>query len=293
MWVMPETAWTLAGPERRVEFAELVRPVLEPDPVRNTNILTSVSRLATDDGPPHPEDCYGYWSDDEGRIRAAFIAPHDHVVTLSAAMPAQAAAELPPTWQKSGRVRPAGVFGQVATAERIAAEWAELTGGTYRAVPKRAFRLFSFDEPTPPDPAPRGEARHATLDEIEIAVLWHTGFLADCGFVATGDPAPAVRSGIEARRQLMWTVDAVPVAQAVYTPIIAGTTRIVGVYTPPEHRRNGYAAGLTWAISHQALADGAGRVVLHTDLTNPTANAIYQRLGYRPVQDSTEFELMD
>ena len=290
---MPENSWTLAGPERRLEFAALVRPVLELDPVGNTNILTSVARLPTDERPPHVEDCYGYWTDDDGRIRAAFIAPHDRVVMLSAGMPEQAATELPSIWQKSGRARPAGVFGQVAAAERIAADWAELTGGTYRAVPKRALRLFSFDEPTPPDPAPRGEARHAALEEIEFATLWHAAFLAECGFAATEDLTPAVRSWIEARRLLVWTVDAVPVAQAVYTPIIAGTTRIIGVYTPPEHRRNGYAAGLTWAISHQALADGAERVVLHTDLSNPTSNAIYQRLGYRPVHDSTEFELAD
>jgi RimJ/RimL family protein N-acetyltransferase len=26
-------------------------------------------------------------------------------------------------------------------------------------------------------------------------------------------------------------------------------------------------------------------VVLYTDLANPTSNAVYQRLGYRPVED--------
>jgi RimJ/RimL family protein N-acetyltransferase len=290
---MPENTWTFTGPERRVEFAELVRPVLELDPVRNTNILTSVGRLPTDEQPWHAENCYGYWTDDEGRIRAAFIAPHGYAVMLSADVPARAAAQLPPAWQKSGRARPAGVFGRVPTAERIAADWAKLTGGTYRAVPKRAFRLFSFDEPTPPDPAPRGEARHATADEVELSTGWDKAFCEDCGFFTMEDREPFVRAQIEQRRQLMWTVDAVPVAQAVYTPIMAATTRIVGVYTPPEHRRNGYAAGLTWAITQQALAAGAERVVLHTDLSNPTSNAIYQRLGYRPVHDSTEFELAD
>jgi RimJ/RimL family protein N-acetyltransferase len=291
---MPQSGWTLTGPEGRFEFADLVRPVLELDPVGNTNILTSVARLPTDERPPHTEDCYGYWTDDAGRIRAAFVAPHPYAVTLSARFPAPAAAELPPAWQASGRARPAGVFGGAETAERVAADWAKLTGGRYRALPQRAFRLFSFDEPTPPDPAPRGEARHATPDEAELATVWDVAFCEECGFPASEqDRAPFVRGRIAERRQLMWTVDSVPVAQAVYTPITAGTTRIVGVYTPPERRRNGYAAGLAWAISQQALADGAERVVLHTDLSNPTSNAIYQRLGYRPVQDSTEFELAD
>jgi GNAT superfamily N-acetyltransferase len=290
---MPENTWTLAGPEQRLEFAELVRPVLELDPVGNTNILTTVGRLPTDEDRPHAEDCYGYWTDGEGRIRAAFVAGHRHAITLSADVPERAAAELAPAWQKSGRARPAGVFGRVPTAERIAADWAKLAGGTYRAVPKRAFRLFSFDEPTPPDPAPRGEARRTTLDEAGLATAWDKAFCEECGFLTVEDRAPFVRTAIEQRRQMLWTVDAVPVAQAVHTPIIAGTARIVGVYTPPEHRRNGYAAGLTWAITQQALADGAERVVLHTDLSNPTSNAVYQRLGFRPVHDATEFELVD
>jgi predicted GNAT family acetyltransferase len=30
-------------------------------------------------------------------------------------------------------------------------------------------------------------------------------------------------------------------------------------------------------------------VVLFTDLANPTSNALYQRLGYEPVSDRTEW----
>ena len=288
---MTQSGWTITGPEQRLEFVALVLPVLELDPVGNTNILTNVSHLQAGDRPTHAEDCYGYWADDEGLIRAAFVASHSLSVTLSTGVSAAAAAELPAAWQKSGRARPAGVFGRVELAERVAAEWAELTGGTYRVPPKHAMRLFSFDEPTPPDPAPRGEARHASVDEIELGTAWHTAFIAECGIPSRGDVRSAVMLGIEQRRHLMWTVDAVPVAQAIYTPITAGTARIVGVYTPPERRRNGYAAGLTWAITQQALADGAERVVLHTDLSNPTSNAIYQRLGYRPVHDATDFAL--
>ena len=236
---MPQSGWTLTGPERRFAFAELVRPMLELDPVGNTNILTSLARLSFDDRPPHAEDCYGSWTDDAGQVRAAFVATHAHAITLSAAVCEQAAAELPAAWQQSGRARPVAVFGRVETAERIAADWAKLTGGTYRARPQHAYRLFSFDEPTPPDPAPRGEARHATLDEFDLALLWDTAFAVECGFVGANDRAPYVKTQIEQRRHLMWTVDGVPVAQAVYTPIVACTTRIVGVYTPPEHRRNG------------------------------------------------------
>ncbi len=39
------------------------------------------------------------------------------------------------------------------------------------------------------------------------------------------------------------------------------------------------------AASQAALDAGTGEVVLYTDLANPTSNALYERLGYRPVED--------
>jgi predicted GNAT family acetyltransferase len=57
------------------------------------------------------------------------------------------------------------------------------------------------------------------------------------------------------------------------------------VYTPPEHRQRGYAAGVTAACSQHALDCGAEHVVLFTDLANPTSNGVYRRLGYQPVED--------
>ena len=287
---MPQTGWTLAGPDRSVEFAENVRPLLESSPIRNTVIL---GRLATNSREPRPGDCYGWWTDDAGEVRAALLMNSPHAVVLSAGVPEQAAAALPGAWADSGRDRPTGVFGQIGIAEQVAAGWVALTGGSYRERPKHSMRLFSFDEPTPPDPAPRGSARLATLDEVKLAVTWDLAFFEDCGIPHDGDQEPSVRARIEQGRQMMWIVDDMPVAQAVHTSPAAGVVRITGVYTPPEHRRNGYAAGLTWAITHEGLAKGVERVLLHTDLSNPTSNGVYQRLGYRAVQDVTEFELTD
>src|SRR5262249_55453638 len=57
------------------------------------------------------------------------------------------------------------------------------------------------------------------------------------------------------------------------------------------HRRRGYGAAITTAASRAALAAGAATVVLYTDLANPTSNALYHRLGFRPVQDRGLLEL--
>jgi predicted GNAT family acetyltransferase len=68
----------------------------------------------------------------------------------------------------------------------------------------------------------------------------------------------------------------------------AGVVRLGPVYTPPELRERGYAGAVTVAVSQAALEAGARHVVLFTDLANPTSNALYQRLGYRPVEDRVE-----
>jgi predicted GNAT family acetyltransferase len=67
--------------------------------------------------------------------------------------------------------------------------------------------------------------------------------------------------------------------------------RVAPVYTPPSLRGRGYAGAVTAAVSQAALDAGATEVVLYTDLANPVSNSVYQRLGYRPVEDRLMLEL--
>jgi len=134
--------------------------------------------------------------------------------------------------------------------------------------------------------------RAATLDvDDELIVDWLDGFLVEA-FGYAPDRAARVgylREIVDAGgRFVLWTVDGLPVSMArVHAPAV-GTSRIGPVYTPPEHRRHGYAAGVTAAASQWALDQGARRVVLFTDLANPTTNRLYPRIGYRPVHDTAE-----
>jgi RimJ/RimL family protein N-acetyltransferase len=285
---MPEPGWTLSADPLR--YTETALDFLCANPIGNTVALGIAIRLDRSPRAPLPEDRYGWWADTDGEVKAAFSAQAPHAVTLSADVPEQAAKSLAAAWIDTGHARPTGVFGQIETAEAIAADWAGRTGGGYRAKAQHSMRLFEFAEPAPPEPAPRGEPRPATLADLPLVVRWDNAFLADCGIPPSPDLEPFARARIEDGRSLLWTVDGEPVAMAMYTEVAARSSRITGVYTPPEHRRHGYAAGVTWAVTHAAQAAGARDVLLHTDLSNPTSNAIYQRLGYRPVHDVTEYE---
>jgi predicted GNAT family acetyltransferase len=67
--------------------------------------------------------------------------------------------------------------------------------------------------------------------------------------------------------------------------MVAGMVRIAPVYTPPQHRFQGYGAAVTAAVSQAAVDAGAKDVVVFTDLANPGSNAIHQRIGYQPLDD--------
>ncbi|BFO22884.1 hypothetical protein SHKM778_92720 [Streptomyces sp. KM77-8] len=88
------------------------------------------------------------------------------------------------------------------------------------------------------------------------------------------------------KRYTLWeTLDGTPVSVAGMNPLIGGQIQVDIVYTPAELRGRGYAAAVAAEVSRAALATGARDVVLFADLSNPTSNALYQRLGYRTLAD--------
>jgi len=64
---------------------------------------------------------------------------------------------------------------------------------------------------------------------------------------------------------------------------------IACVYTPQEHRKNGYAAALVAQTSQRMLDAGKKFCMLYTDATNPTSNRVYQRIGYYEIATQKNF----
>jgi predicted GNAT family acetyltransferase len=89
---------------------------------------------------------------------------------------------------------------------------------------------------------------------------------------------------------LVWD-DGRPVSMIGIAPEVSGVVRIGPVYTPPEQRRRGYAGSAVAAASRRALAAGASRCMLFTDLANPTSNKIYAEVGYVRTGDWEEIAL--
>lgn len=66
------------------------------------------------------------------------------------------------------------------------------------------------------------------------------------------------------------------------------SARIHALDTPPQYRGHGYGSAVTAAAASWAQQSCAKHVVLSTDLANPISNAIYPRIGFRPVHDAAE-----
>ena len=147
------------------------------------------------------------------------------------------------------------------------------------------MRLFRLGELIPPAPGPVGIARPATGADRDLLAGWFGAFTREVGDPARQDHRGAVDERLGYGGLTVWEAGGVPVSIAGRTRAVAGMARVGPVYTPPERRGRGYAGAATAAVSQAALDAGVREVVLYTDLANPTSNALYQRLGFRPVED--------
>ncbi|CAN5537658.1 GNAT family N-acetyltransferase [soil metagenome] len=182
-----------------------------------------------------------------------------------------------------------GVLGPKETSQAFARAWRERTGQAYRL--GIAQRIYQLEHVTPPENVP-GELRPATQDDADLLVNWMQAFEHEA---YRDDERPRRAERIvdaylssDVRGLYMW-IDQEPVSMAGYAGPTPNGVRVGAVYTPPELRRRGYASAVTAAVSQRMLDAGRRYCFLFTDLSNPTSNSIYQRIGYQPVVDVDEY----
>lgn len=311
-------AWQTTGDV--AEFLAAAGPYLRRERTRNTIILTvteamRVSSAGSGGGAPDasaPADpatrpLLGWWTgppapagdlagdlakdlagDPTGAVAGAFMHTPPFPVVLTAVAPS-AAAELAAV-TLAGRPL-AGVNAHPEAAEAFAAGWRQAQGSQADVRVHLNQRLYRLDGLSWPDPAPAGAARVAEDSDVPLLTDWFTAFALEVHDLGRGvDQAAAVRERVSYGGITVWEAGGEPAAIAGATRQVAGMVRVGPVYTPPRLRGRGYGSAVTAAASQRLLAAGAEDVLLYTDLANPVSNSIYQRIGYRPVEDRVSLE---
>ncbi len=284
--------WTLST--SLDEFRARAGDFLAASPAENTVLLTVTDRLAAH-GPHYYGDgapVFGWWrAGPDGPVAGAFLQTPPFTPRLGLmpeAAAAELATELAAAW--AGFTALAGVGGGAAATQAFGAAWAGATGTTSSV--KTNERLYRLDGLSGPPRPPAGRPRLAGAADRELLIRWFDAFAAEVD-IRIPHTARVVDDRTAGGQLHLWEDAGRPVAVAGASAVIAGMSRIGPVYTPREARGRGYASGVTAAASAAALAQGAGEVLLFTDLANPTSNAIYQQLGYRPVEDCLELAFDD
>jgi RimJ/RimL family protein N-acetyltransferase len=277
-------AWLLT--QRLADFMSAADRYLHSDPVRNTVPLTVLETLRQRGLSAYADSApvFGWHETRPGEADGAFLQTPPFPMLV---------ADLPPGSSVglvkliAGR-KPAGANLSDSDAADFEAAWSAVTGGSTTIALR--MRLFQLETLAPPGPLPAGAARVADASDLELLVAWNKDFVAE----ALGndeDSARTVRDKLSYGGITLWEDGGRPVSMASITRQVAGVGRVGSVYTPREYRRRGYGGAVTAAMSRRALDRGATAVVLYTDLANPTSNALYQRIGYRPVCDRIAVEL--
>ncbi|MFI1655574.1 GNAT family N-acetyltransferase [Streptomyces sp. NPDC020472] len=254
--------------ESAAAFRAAAAEHLAAEPVRNTAVLTLMDTAGR----------LGWWAEPDGGVTGVLVVSPPGEPSLGA-MTEEAARALAAEGLPGGE-RPTAVRGETAAVEA----YAEATGRPWAPVAR--MRLFRLGELTPPDPAPEGRARVATGADVPLVAEWTKEFARAIGDEPAEDYTGFVTERISEERLWLWEgPDGRPVSMAAVSRTIGGQARVHLVHTRPAERGRGYAAGVTEAVSRAALDAGTERVLLFTDLANPTSNALYRRLGYRPVTD--------
>ncbi|QBD80225.1 GNAT family N-acetyltransferase [Ktedonosporobacter rubrisoli] len=183
-----------------------------------------------------------------------------------------------------------GVLGPAQTAESFARAWQKQSGKPYRE--EMSHRVFELRQVLPPSRVP-GHLQLAEEKDLELVDGWMQAFYQEALPKEKAESLAQEASARVAKREVyLWQLPTGQyVTMAAKTRPLAHGISISLVYTPPALRGKGYASNCVAALSELLLKSGWQWCSLFTDLSNPISNSIYQKIGYRPVCDFTEYLL--
>lgn len=128
--------------------------------------------------------------------------------------------------------------------------------------------------------------RRAEAEDLELLTVWGAAYdvealgAEESDALAKGNRASAERL-LKERRTWILECDGERVACSSFNTAIEEAVQIGGVWTPPEHRRQGIGRCVVAASLLDARAEGVQKAVLFTDEGNIGARRAYEAIGFR------------
>ena len=277
--------------ENAADFLQAAYPELESREVENGLVLGICGQLIR-----HPERFPSApvmrVAEENGALAlAAIMTPPHRLIVSTGRTPASddALRQFAESLFHDGQ-RPPGVIGPVELSEQFARNWKNVSGIDYQVAEQ--LRIYEMHAVAIPMPG-RGRLRTATAEDFELVARWWSAAHLDMfGKADPEEDRQGAKDRIADGDVFLWD-DGGPVSMACKTRPTKHGICVGMVYTPPEARCRGYATACVGELSRTLLRTGRDFCSLFADILNPVSNSIYQKIGYRPIGDFTEYRFLE
>ncbi|MDA1477081.1 GNAT family N-acetyltransferase [Bacillus changyiensis] len=187
------------------------------------------------------------------------------------------------------RIRVPGVIGKPPIAEAFAVAWK-----SPKTIQMKQ-KLYKLDKVSHIVKHSLGFLRKANHQNLELVTEWICSFSVEALYEAMerNQAKTIALQGIENSSLYLWEERGLPVSMVQKARPTQEGIAVNLVFTPPNHRRKGYALSCVAAFSQALLDTGIAFCCLFADADNPTSNKLYQKIGYQPIAEVVVYRFTD
>jgi hypothetical protein len=258
-------------------FFAITRKALYAHPSRNSLILGICEKLIKDP-EAYEAPFYAVIQDESAKLAlAALMTPPHHLIVAGTDVKMDAIQTLV-RGLLDHQIQIPGAIGPTPLIDQFMACYQQETGGASVAdMNQGVYELKSVRQIH----LPQGHFRKANQQDADVILAWYGAFQSEALNKETVVNQRHIENLIATGSVYLWeTADGI-VSMAMKTRPITSAITISGVYTPPTHRRKGYATACVASLCQSLLDSGYAAINLFTDLANPTSNDIYRQIGFK------------
>ncbi|WP_186575915.1 GNAT family N-acetyltransferase [Aquibacillus kalidii] len=177
-----------------------------------------------------------------------------------------------------------GVLGRDSLAKHFAESWAKKVNVNFELEMEQL--IYQLDQVNPykqlSGKLEKAEHKHASLIKQWLIAFGEQALEP----LSTEEASNMSQRFIKKESVYLWVEQGEPVSMVNQSRKSKSGASINAVFTPDQHKRKGYATAAVAALSQKLLDEGNKFCTLYTDLSNPTSNSIYQKIGYNMVGSS-------